>query len=141
MNTPAHVILNLVILSRARVTRTHVYIITGSLLPDLPMFIFYFVERFIRGVPERTIWSQSYYFPGWQNFIDVFNSVPLIILGGAVAWYFKARLIVLLCASMLLHVALDFPLHHDDAHRHFFHFLTGVSKVHCHIGTRRTMET
>ncbi|MGK0298959.1 MAG: hypothetical protein ACI9XC_002584 [Gammaproteobacteria bacterium] len=128
MNTPVHVILNMVILSPAGANRTNAYSITGSLLPDLPMFIFYFFERFIRGVPERTIWSQSYYFPGWQNFIDLFNSVPLIILGGAVAWYFKARSFVFFCITMM---PTDI----------FFHFQTGDSKVHCHIGTQTIMET
>ena len=122
MNTPAHVVINLVILSRPGATRTNIAIIAGALLPDLPIFIFYFVERYVRAVPEREIWSHSYYLPGWQYFIDLLNSVPLIILGGVVVWYFNARVFAFLCASMLLHVALDFPLHHDDAHRHFLPF-------------------
>jgi len=122
MNTPAHVVINLVFLSRPGTTRVNVAIVAGSLLPDFPIFILYFVERYIHGVPEREIWSHSYYLAGWQYLIDLFNSAPLIIFGGFVAWYFKARVLVFLCASMLIHVALDFPLHHDDAHRHFLPF-------------------
>ena len=122
MNTPAHVVINLVFLSRPGTTRENVAIVAGSLLPDLPIFIFYFMERFVLGVPEREIWSLSYYLAEWQYFIDLFNSVPMIIFGGIVAWHIKARAFVFLCASMLIHVALDFPLHHNDAHRHFLPF-------------------
>ena len=50
----------------------------------------------------------------------MFNSAPLIGLGLAVALVAKARLWLLFFASMGLHILSDFPLHHDDAHRHFF---------------------
>jgi hypothetical protein len=122
MNTPAHVVINLVILSRPGSTRGNIAIFSGALLPDIPIFIFYFVERFILGTPEREIWNQSYYYGGWQYFIDVFNSVPLMFIGGVLAWQLRLRAIGLLFASMMIHVAFDLPFHHDDAHRHFLPF-------------------
>lgn len=122
MNTPAHVILNLLCLGRQDQQRVLLPIIGGSLLPDIPMFIFYFVEKVILQTPEMTIWNEAYHKIFWQNFIDVFNSIPLILLGLAICYGFKFKVGLLFFASMLLHIFCDLPFHHDDAHRHFLPF-------------------
>ena len=119
MNTPAHIVLNLLCLGRTDPGTAALPVICGAILPDLPMFVFYGILK-LRGVPERVIWRQSYYEPAWQNFIDLFNSVPLILLGLGIAAWLGSRSGVLLAVSMLLHIAGDLPLHHDDGHRHFF---------------------
>ena len=120
MNTPAHIVANLIVLDRNPSTRNSWLIVAGSFLPDLPMFYFYFVEKMIRQTQEHMIWSVSYYDPKWQNFIDFFNSLPLILLGLGLAHFKKYKGLQLFFGGMLLHVMLDFPLHHDDAHRHLF---------------------
>jgi len=120
MNTPAHVVINLMALGRKAEPRLQGFIVTGALLPDIPMFLFYFVVKIIQRVPEREIWDTLYYQDGWQTFFDTFNSVPLIAVGMLIAWRLKARGAQLLFSSMAVHVALDLPLHHEDAHRHFF---------------------
>ena len=122
MHTPAHVVLNLVALGRADRTRYLLPVLLGALIPDAPMFVFYVVERFVLDTPTPTLWRETYFEPGWQAFIDLFNSVPIILVGLFAAWRLRSRFAMLLCLSMLLHVALDLPLHHDDAHRHFYPF-------------------
>ncbi len=122
MNTPAHVILNLFVLGRKEIPRHQGAILAGAILPDAPMFFFYFIEKVVRGVPEYLIWSHDYYLEPWQNFIDCFNSLPFIALGLFVAWKTQSRAAQLFFVSMILHVCGDLPLHHDDAHRHFFPF-------------------
>ncbi len=72
------------------------------------------------GSPESLIWSELYFLPHWQNFIDIFNSVPIILIALACGIYFKKTTLSVIAISMALHVLLDLPLHHDDAHRHFF---------------------
>jgi hypothetical protein len=122
MNTPAHTILSLLVLGRNE-TRPYIYaIVLGSLLPDIPMFLFFFVERIVFDVPMQIIWKESYYLPWWQNFFDAFNSIPLILIGGLVAHRVDSKWWQLFFFSMLLHVLFDLPLHHDDSHRHFFPF-------------------
>jgi hypothetical protein len=121
MNTPAHAIINLLILGRKDKPDHNLMIVLGSILPDLPMFIFYFYEK-IRAVPERIIWTQSYYDSGWQLFIDLFNSFPLAIIGGLIAYYYSASKLISLFVSIFLHLVEDFPLHNHDAHRHFLPF-------------------
>lgn len=120
MNTPAHAIINLVYLGRQDSPNVIVPVLIGALLPDAPMFVFYFVEKIIRGLPENQIWGEAYYQPGWQNFIDFFNSVPLMVLGFALSLWASSKIGTLFFSSMMLHVLGDLPLHHEDAHRHFF---------------------
>ncbi len=120
MNTPAHVALNLLLLGRRDTVPVLAPVIIGAILPDAALFLFYFVEKVIRRTPESVIWRQAYNQAGWQNAFAVFNSVPLMVVGLAIALWVGSRWGLLLCGSMLLHVAGDLPLHHDDAHRHFW---------------------
>lgn len=89
----------------------------GAVLPDLPMFVFYGIQKYL-GTPEHEIWSSRYFDPTWQAFFDVFNSVFVVGLLLAIGW--RNRFLRLMALSMLLHAAADFPLHHDDGHRHFW---------------------
>ena len=106
MNTPTHVIVNLLALGRTRASFAPAMI--GAILPDVPMFGFYLWQRFI-GTPERVIWSSTYFEPGWQAFFDVFNSLPLLALGLLIAWRLGASAWIVLFASMMLHCAWPAP--------------------------------
>lgn len=84
------------------------------------MFFFYLVEKGVRGVPEAVIWSSRYFDPAWQDLFDLFHSLPLMAVALAITLATRQRSWTLLFASMVLHVMFDLPLHHDDAHRHFY---------------------
>ena len=120
MNTPAHIVLNAYVLGRGRFARFAWPIAFGALLPDLPMFLFYAYQRGWLSVPERVIWSQAYFLPHWQSLFDVFNSLPLLALGAALAWRTKRTAWLACFASMALHSCADLFLHHEDAHGHFW---------------------
>lgn len=122
MHTPAHVVVNLVILGRKEKPETTFPIVFGALLPDLPMFVFYLYQKVLRQTSEQVIWSQAYYEIGWQVFFDLFNSFPVMALGVALAYFLRARRLTVFFTSMALHGIADFGLHHDDAHRHLFPF-------------------
>lgn len=123
MNTPAHVVLSFAVLGKREISRaSHAAILVGALLPDAPMFLFYFVEKILLRTRESVIWGERYFADKWQNFFDVFNSLPLIATLFLLALGIQSRMLALLALSMALHVALDLPLHHDDGHRHFFPF-------------------
>ncbi len=78
MNTPAHLILNALVLGRRHWQPHWLPITAGALIPDLPMVAFYFYQRVVAGNPEPFIWGHAYFEPSWQAFFDVFNSLPLI---------------------------------------------------------------
>ncbi len=120
MNTPAHAVLNLALLTRGR-GRAHARaVLAGSLLPDLPMFGFYLWERLVSGLPEQVIWSEAYFRTSWQRFFDVFNSIPLAALALGLALAARRPGPAWFCAGVLLHALIDLPLHREDAHGHFF---------------------
>ena len=125
MNTPAHAVINLLLLARKpgqNVShKRSAAIIAGALLPDLVIIVFY-AWHLVLGTPESQIWSVEYYRPIWQGWIDSFNSIPLISLAMLISWKTRHYLLLAFFSSMLLHVFGDMPLHHDDAHRHFFPF-------------------
>ena len=67
MNTPSHYILNLALLGKTIDSKNNMAIAIGAILPDIPIFIFYFVAKYIYKLPESKIWSEAYYEPFWQN--------------------------------------------------------------------------
>jgi len=120
LNTPGHAVLNLAVLGHETDRRIDAAVVAGALLPDLPMVGFYAWARLVQGMPEGRIWSEAYFQPGWQAFFDVFNSVPLILVLLVVAYRMEWGAVQAFSLSMILHCALDLPLHHSDGHRHFF---------------------
>lgn len=122
MNTPAHIIINMTVLGRGQSFSAQIAVLAGSLLPNAPMFWFYFVERIVRNTPERVIWEEPYFHEPWQILIDLFNSISLIGIGIIACWWFRTKAGMALFMSMLMHVIFDFLLHHDDAHHHFLPF-------------------
>lgn len=122
MNTPSHYLINLVLLSSAIAPKQNLAITIGAILPDFPIFIFYGVSKVIYKLPESEIWGKAYYEPFWQNLIALFHSFPLAIIGLILCFYWKWQIGIVLFLSIIFHSLLDFPVHHDDAHRHFFPF-------------------
>ena len=119
MNTPTHLLLSSALLSNSRYRDYWPWIIVGALLPDLPMFGFYAYYKLL-GTSESLIWGELYFLPSWQNFFDLFNSIPIAAVIAVAAYYARRPALVALALSLLLHAAFDLPLHNDDAHRHFF---------------------
>ncbi len=122
MNTPAHVVLNLIALGRNRSRFPWLPVLLGGIVPDLPIFVFYLLARGILRLPEHTIWSATYFEPSWQLFFDVFNSLPLVALGLLLAFRFRSVWWMAFFLSMGLNCLADLLVHQDDAHRHFLPF-------------------
>lgn len=120
VNTPSHYILNLALLGKAIAPQNNMAITVGAILPDVPIFVFYLVAKFIYRMPEAKIWSEAYYETFWQNLVAWFHSIPLALIGAVIFYYLDWQPAMLLCISMICHSLLDLPVHHDDAHRHFY---------------------
>ena len=122
MNTPSHYIINLALLGQTIAPKQNVAITIGAILPDIPIFLFYMIARYIYQLPPAKIWSEAYYEPLNQNIVALFHSIPLAAIGAVICWYFNWQFAMVLCLSAICHSLLDLPVHHDDAHRHFFPF-------------------
>lgn len=92
----------------------------GALLPDLSLYLLAGVSLFVLSIPPETVFNELYFSDGWQTIFAIDNSA---LLWGALCllalWRRSDWLIALSCAA-LLHVILDFPLHHDDGRPHFW---------------------
>lgn len=128
MNTPTHILVSAVLLAKpngdegADHTWRNIAAIAGSLFPDLSLYIMWGGAKFIFGIPDRVIFGQMHFSPFWQTLNAISNSVPVffaILLFGIVR---KSVVATVFGISALLHMALDFPFHNSDAHRHFWPF-------------------
>ncbi|MBC6422601.1 MAG: hypothetical protein GDA43_10475 [Hormoscilla sp. SP5CHS1] len=122
MNTPTHAIVNLSLIGKLPLSQFNLPIVIGGIIPDLPIFVFYFWAKFVRKLPESQIWSEAYYQPLCQNAGALFHSIPLAVLGWIIGYYGGWQTMQILYLSLILHSLLDLPVHNSDAHRHFFPF-------------------
>ncbi|MBX2867214.1 MAG: zinc dependent phospholipase C family protein [Acidiferrobacterales bacterium] len=121
MNTPAHIVFSLAALGPGRAATYPLAIATGAVLPDLAMMFFYAWHKLI-GTAEDMIWSHHYYQESWQGVFDFWNSIPLVAAAMFFFYWRERTALACLFASMLTHCVLDFFVHNDDAHRHFYPF-------------------
>lgn len=119
MNTPSHAIVNLGVLGRRYPAWP---VLTGAILPDIPVYLLYLGDKFQAGASEARIWSVDYFNSSWQPVIDALHSFPLILIAFGLARYLKAARWEAFSASLFFHSLGDIPFHHEDAHRHFFPF-------------------
>ncbi|MEM7529659.1 MAG: cobalamin biosynthesis protein CobQ [Pseudomonadota bacterium] len=120
MNTPAHVLLGMALCARRDVPRTGRAAAIGSLLPDLSLYVLAGTALFVMQIPAERVFGELYFSDGWQAVFAVDNS--FVVWGFAILLALLARSLpaVALTTAGLLHLALDFPLHNDDARRHFW---------------------
>ena len=120
MNTPAHLILGLAAFSKKDARKVTGAAAFGALLPDLSLYVMAGVSLAILQIPPNVVFGQLYYSSAWQTVFAIDNSFLLwgLVLAFAVWW--KAAAGIAFAGAGLLHIALDFPLHHDDGRPHFW---------------------
>ncbi|MGH1577683.1 cobalamin biosynthesis protein CobQ [Planktotalea sp.] len=120
MNTPAHLILGLALFSRKDNARVSVAAAAGALMPDISLYVMAGVSLAVLRIPPEVVFGQLYYSSTWQTVFAIDNSFLLWGLVLAFALWWKAQAGVAFAGAGLVHIALDFPLHHDDGRPHFW---------------------
>lgn len=120
MNTPTHLLTSVVLLARPGAPKRNMAVIFGALVPDLSIYILFVWAKFIVQVPEHEIWRQLYWQEPWQTMSALSNSLLLYATLLAFGLWRTWPLAAVVGASALCHLALDFPFHASDAHRHFW---------------------
>ena len=120
MNTPAHLLIGAALLGRPASPSTIKAAFVGALLPDLSLYLMAGFSLLILQISPQIVFGKLYYSDGWQMVFAIDNS--FIIWGGClgVAVWRKSSWAIALTGAALLHLALDFPLHHDDGRSHFW---------------------
>jgi hypothetical protein len=122
MRTPCHVLVNIATLANlGSFLGQEAAVFAGAVAPDLPIMVLYASER-LRGTSEEGIWGTAYQRRHWLAIIHGAHSIPLAAIGMALGLWVGKPAVAAFFASMLLHAALDFPVHAIDAHRHFLPF-------------------
>lgn len=94
--------------------------VAGALAPDLSLYVMASVSLYVLQISPRVVFDELYFSPAWQQVFAIDNSVFVwgALLG--LAWWREAKNTVIFAASALMHLAFDFPLHHDDGRPHFW---------------------
>lgn len=120
MNTPAHLLLGAAAFGRRGSRHLFGAALVGSLLPDLSLYLLAGAALFIFDISPQRVFDELYFSDSWQTVFAIDNSVfvwtGLLIL----AFWSRREWAVVLAGAALLHLALDFPLHHDDGRPHFW---------------------
>lgn len=120
MNTPAHLILGMAAFSRPASSQLCAAAAIGAMIPDASLYILAGVSLFVLGIAPETVFGELYYSPAWQTVFAIDNSFLVWGLLLAASFWFGSNWAKVLCLAALLHIALDFPLHHDDGRPHFW---------------------
>lgn len=127
MNTPAHLLIGAAIMGRSRggaanpILRKVLWAaLVGALLPDLSLYLLAGAALTIYNIPPNIVFNELYFSDSWQQIFAIDNS--FIIWGAllALALWKRSGWGIALTGAALLHLALDFPLHHDDGRPHFW---------------------
>ena len=120
MNTPTHILLGAALFARRSDPSRNTAAVLGSLAPDLSLYLLAGVSLFVLNIPGQVVFGELYDSPAWKQVFAIDNS---FIVWGALlglALWRGWRAIAVLCGAALIHVATDFPLHHDDGRPHFW---------------------
>lgn len=120
MNTPAHVIVGAAAFARPGALAVNVAAVLGSLMPDISLYVLAGTALFLMDVPPDVVFDEYYFSDAWQQVFAVDNSFVVwgALLG--IALWRRSPALTAFAGAALLHLALDFPLHHDDARPHFW---------------------
>lgn len=120
MNTTTHMLVGAALLGRRGETTRSLAAMLGGLAPDLPIAGLIAFATLIQGASQDTVFNELYYAPVWQSVVAPSHSA--FIWFGALAAAAMARSAQFTTFSFagLLHLSMDLPFHHGDAHRHFW---------------------
>ncbi|KAF0676775.1 cobalamin biosynthesis protein CobQ [Profundibacterium mesophilum] len=120
MNTPAHLVIGAALLGRRGMPATPWWGMAGGAAPDISLYVLAGAAMWVFGVSPQTVFGQLYFSGPWQQVFAIDNSVILWGLGLCLAAWRGSAAGVAFTGAALLHLALDLPLHGDDARMHFW---------------------
>ena len=92
----------------------------GGVAPDASLYIMAGFSLFVLGIDAEIVFGQLYFSPSWHYIFAIDNSFFVWGAGALICWRFGWRNGLVFALAGLLHIALDFPLHHDDGRAHFW---------------------
>jgi len=120
MNTPAHLIFGLAAFGDPMRKSVTAAALAGAMIPDLSLYLMAGTHLYVMDTPPRVVFGELYFSDAWQAIFRVDNSIILWGLVLVIALMAGSRIVTALAGAALLHLGLDFLLHHDDGRAHFW---------------------
>ncbi len=120
MNSPTHILLGAAVFGKPGHSKITTAAILGAILPDLSLYAMAGYSLFIAGNSPGYVFGYQYFSSEWQNVFRIDNSAFVWGILLAAGLLMSRSWLVAFAGSGLLHIATDFPLHHDDARQHFW---------------------
>ncbi|MGI9389442.1 MAG: cobalamin biosynthesis protein CobQ [Boseongicola sp.] len=120
MNTPAHLLIGAAAFGKENQKGTTIAAILGALVPDLSLYVMVSVSIWILNIPPTIVFDELYFSDAWQRVFAIDNSFVIWASAFAVALWRRSAVFIAFTAAALLHLALDFPFHTEDARMHFW---------------------
>ena len=120
MNTPAHLLIGAAALGRGKSAAIIGAALLGAILPDLSLCVMAGTSLFVLNIPPQVVFDELYFSIAWQTVFAIDNSFLVwgVLLGFAILK--RSQWGIALTGAALVHLCLDFPLHHDDGRPHFW---------------------
>ena len=94
--------------------------VLGGFLPDVPVYVFFIVHGLLLGTSGQLMWDDMYFDSAWTPFFTLSHSLILWPLALLLGYWLRIAWLRYIATAGVLHVILDFFVHHDDAYRHFW---------------------
>ena len=120
MNTPAHLIFGLAAFGDPKRKAVTAAALTGAILPDASLYLMAGAHLALLGTSPDVVFGELYFSDAWQSIFRVDNSIVLWAIAFVVGFMARSQVVMALCGAALLHLCLDFLLHHDDGRAHFW---------------------
>jgi hypothetical protein len=120
VNTPAHLLIGAAVLGRKGARSIALAAMLGAALPDVSLYVMAGISLFLLQIPPQIVFDELYFSDAWQTVFAIDNSFLVWGLLCLVAVRMRSAWAIALTGAALLHLCLDFPLHHDDGRPHFW---------------------
>ena len=128
MMSQTHILVASALMAKPGEKLRNTAVLLGAFIPDAAIYGL-FVWSKIAGIDEKKVWDELYWQEPWQTYTAAGNSVflylamlviSLIALRNAPVVHRIGIFLIFFSLAALTHLAGDFPVHHDDAHRHLW---------------------
>lgn len=120
MQTATHLIFGAAAFGKADRPGVTAAAIFGAMIPDLSLYLLAGWHLRVLGTPANVVFDQLYFSDAWQSIFRIDNSFVIWGIALGICFMLRSAVGFALCGAALLHIGLDFPLHHDDGRAHFW---------------------
>ena len=126
MMSQSHLIFGLAAFGKPENAKVTGAALLGSFIPDFSLYAMAGWHLLVLGTSPDIVFGELYFSQEWHSVFRIDNSIILWGIGFGLALMLRSKVAIALTGAALLHLFLDFPLHHDDGRAHFWPITTWI---------------